>query len=176
MVSMLILAILIIFELILLFWLISNIISKFHGCVYKETDDNLASFALNKASLKKNDTLIDLGSGNGEVLLIANTMQARSIGYEISPIHYLISLGRCFCRKNTKIIFGDITKADLAHADVIFCYLMPKLLQKLAPKFKIELPKKIISIDFEIKGLEHPKVYQYNNRKVYIYSLRSRAA
>ena len=48
--------------------------------------------ALDLANIRKNDTVVDLGSGNGEVLKMAISAGAKkAVGYEINPILVLWS-------------------------------------------------------------------------------------
>lgn len=167
--------ILIIFSLIILLWQISNLISVFSGSLYIKTDPDLIKFALKKANLKQNDIFYDLGCGNGDVVNVAAKMGSYATGYEISPFYYLLSKLRTFNNSKIKIKFQNIKKVDLSKADVVYCYLLPKLLSGLKNKFLKDAPKTIISIGFEIKGLSNPAIYHYKKHTIFIYSLRSRS-
>lgn len=41
--------------------------------------------------LSTDDTLVDLGSGDGVVLRVARQYGARAVGYELGPVYYLVS-------------------------------------------------------------------------------------
>lgn len=41
--------------------------------------------------LNPNDTLVDLGSGDGVVLRVAREYGASAVGYELGPVYYLLS-------------------------------------------------------------------------------------
>lgn len=51
--------------------------------------------------LSPEDTLVDIGSGDGVVLRVAAEYGARAVGYELSPILVLVS--RFLCRRNPAI-------------------------------------------------------------------------
>lgn len=184
---MITLVILICLSLVLFLWQISNFISIFSGSVYVKSKRDVINFALKKSGLKRRDIFYDLGCGNGDVVLQAQKYGARCTGIEISPFYYLLSSFRIFVLKayhknrsssfsGMNIRFGDIKKVDLKNVDVVYCYLLPKFLKKLTPKFLRERPKTIISIGFAIDGLPKPRLYRYKNHKVFIYSLTSRSA
>jgi len=150
---------------------LSTIISLYFGSPSGETNKNLAREIFKKIGLAKNDILYDLGSGFGNTILAANQFGAKTIGYEISPLPYLVSKIRLLGVKNTKVIFADINKIDFSGADVIYCYLLPEFLSNLSLKFKKLLMKHktIISLSFSIKNLKPAQILNINNKKVYIY-------
>ena len=54
-------------------------------------------------NLSKKDTLVDIGSGDGIVLKIASSFNARAIGFEINPFLVLFSKVRLRKCKNVQI-------------------------------------------------------------------------
>lgn len=163
--------ILILMVLVLLLWQVSNFISIFFGSPHVKTRKSIINSALKLADLKKRETFYELGSGSGDVLISAAKFNVHTIGFEISPFYYLYSKLRMLRYKNIDIKFKNILDVDLSYADVIYCYLLPKLLKKLAPKFKHELKKnaRIISIGFQIDSLKLFKKIRTNNHTIYIY-------
>ncbi|MBE0685881.1 MAG: 50S ribosomal protein L11 methyltransferase [Anaerolineaceae bacterium] len=115
---------------------------------------------LDMAGVKPNDTVYDLGCGDGRVLVAAaKRYHARAVGIEIDPIRYLwcqILISLLGLRKQVQIIFGNLFNADLSEADVVVCYLMPDALSKLETKLKTELEpgKRIVSNKFSFPTLE----------------------
>ena len=113
---------------------------------------------LDLANLKPNETLCDLGCGDGRIIAYAakNYEIAKAIGYEISLLPYIFAkLKSKFVPGNKmKVIYGSLYKADLRNIDVITCFLMPEALKKLRPKFEKELKcgARIISYTFQILG------------------------
>lgn len=85
------------------------------------------------ARIKKGQTVVDLGSGDGRLLVAAAKKGAFAIGYEINPLLILVS------NIHAKIKgLGDMVKiknvsfwnADLKTADVIFVYAFIKKMPK----------------------------------------------
>lgn len=158
--------------LLILFWGLSNLISVFGGVVYVGTDSEIIRKALKLAGLKKGDKFYELGSGFGDGLMMASMeFGARAIGIEISPFHYLISKIRTLGDKNIKIILANYKKINLSHADVVYCYLLPKLMNGLLPKFsrELKLGTKVISYAFPIQVKTPFKIKVINQTKIYLY-------
>ncbi len=120
------------------------------------TSKKTARKMCNLAKVKKNDLIIDLGSGDGTALITAaKEFGAKGIGIEIDPFRYFISkflLKINLGSNKVKFIRGNLFDQNLSKADVIFVYLVPKTLEKLLPKFKKELKKgtRIISYRYKI--------------------------
>lgn len=100
------------------------------------------------AKIKKGETVVDLGSGDGRLLIAAANAGAHAIGYEINPL--LVFLTRLKARllhlrgggiatKSGKRHLGggqvivkkqNLWQADLSQADVIFVYSLKTHIQK----------------------------------------------
>jgi len=157
--------------LILLFILVSNFISSYFGAPYTKSQKEIIQKALKTAKLKSSDVLYDLGCGNGEVLLIAEKFGVKVIGFEISPFYFLWAKWRTYSHKNVEVRFRNIDRVDLSKADVIYCYLMPAALKKLAGKFIKELKNgaRLISIDFQVQNMRLTEKLKVRNHTIYIY-------
>lgn len=167
----LILIILAVVSIGLLFWQTSNLISVIFGSPYVMVDKPTIRQALKLAELKKREMLYDLGCGNGDVLIEAAKKGAKATGFEISPYCYLWAKIKTAKYRNIKIHYQNIFPADISQADVIYCYLMPKILEKLGPKFQRELKvgTRVVSIGFPIKKMEKKLEQKINSRKIFIY-------
>ena len=116
----------------------------------RETDSALAI-----ADLKPGQTIIDLGSGDGRLLLAAARRGLRGIGYEINPFMYLISLIVTFrYRRRITIHPADFWRARLPPTDAVYVFLLPRLMPDLERKLTSELvkPTPVISLAFEFPG------------------------
>ena len=115
---------------------------------------------LDIAEVGPDDTVYDLGCGDGRVLITAARFyHTHAVGIEIDPLRYLwcqFLITVLGLRKRVQIIFGDLFKKDLSEADVIVCYLMPDALTKLEKKLKTELKPgtRIVSNKFSFPTLE----------------------
>ncbi len=67
------------------------------GAVYYPTTDNSVKEMLKISHLTSKDTLIDLGSGDGRILIAAANLGAKAIGYEINP--FLVYKSRQLIKK-----------------------------------------------------------------------------
>ncbi len=137
------------------------------------TNSKTARAVCKLGSINSKDFIIDLGCGDGEVLIQAAKLGARGVGIEIDPIRYLIAKVRGDINKvPQKIKFkrGNFFNEDISSASVIIVYLVPKTLEKLVPKFKKELKKgtRIVSFVYEIKGLEVKKIDKQNKLRLYV--------
>lgn len=135
---------------------------------YVPTKKRVMHKILQEAKLKKGDNFYDLGCGDARMLIEAEKIKkVNAKGYEIAPLVYLLAIIRkLFTKSNAKIHFKNFFYENLNDADVIFCYLMPHELTKLAKKIKKECKKgtRIISNTFQIKGLEPERIIQKNEK------------
>lgn len=172
---MIVISIIILLILILIiFWQISTLISIFGGVQYVYSGNKIIYESLGIAKIKKSDIFYELGSGFGNGLIIASReFGVKSIGIEISPFHYLVSKLKTFTDKNIKIIFSDTRKVNLKNADIIFCYLFPKLLNNLSDKFlsELKLGTIIISNSFKIDKLKPYLIKEIACKQVYFYRI-----
>jgi SAM-dependent methyltransferase len=104
------------------------------GAPFVLTNNASADAMIRLAEIHKGDSIYDLGSGNGKLLLLASQKGARAIGYEINPILVLLSKIR-----GTSTYWKNFWHADIHDADVIFIYLIPWKMERLAEKLKREL-------------------------------------
>ncbi len=115
---------------------------------------------LDMAGVGPDDTVYDLGCGDGRILVAAaKRYHARAVGIEIDPIRYLwcqLLISVLGLRKQVHIIFGNLFNTNLSEADVVVCYLMPDALSKLENKLKTELKpgKRIVSNKFSFPTLD----------------------
>jgi SAM-dependent methyltransferase len=108
---------------------------------------------LDLSGLKAGDTLVDLGSGDGQLLRAAAARGIRCIGYEINPIMAFISrLVTWRYRRLVTIHVANLWDINLPPADVIYVFLMPKFMDRLGTKLQAEItrPSRVISYVFEI--------------------------
>jgi ribosomal protein L11 methylase PrmA len=104
----------------------------------------------------KDDTVFDLGSGDGRIVIAAGKLGAKAVGYEIDPL--LVRDSRAAIEKAglqelVKIAPGDLFNAPLADASVVALYLPQDFLERLKPSFMNLKPgSRIVSHQFKIPG------------------------
>ena len=117
--------------------------------------DNVTLEMLNAAGVKRGDHVIDLGSGDGRiVILAARRFEATGLGVEIDP--RLVEISKTNARNagvTDKAEFReqDLFKTDLAAATVITMYLLPDVNLQLRPSLLALKPgTRIVSHDWDM--------------------------
>ena len=117
--------------------------------------DNVTLEMLNAAGVKRSDHVIDLGSGDGRiVILAARRFEATGLGVEIDP--RLVELSKANARSGgvaDKVEFReqDLFKTDLTRATVITMYLLPEFNIQLRPSLLALKPgTRIVSHDWDM--------------------------
>jgi SAM-dependent methyltransferase len=103
-----------------------------------------------------NDTVYDLGSGDGRlVIAAAERYGARGVGVERQGD--LVVYSRALAERRgvadrVKFVEGDVLEADVRGATVVMMYLLPRLFDRLVPKLRAELPAgaRIVSHDYPL--------------------------
>ena len=127
--------------------------------------------ALDLLDLKPGQTLVDLGSGDGIMLVLAAKRGLKAEGYEINPFLFLYSWLRTRrYGRQVKIHLKSFWRADLSQADGVFVFLIThymKRLDRLLSNRQGSKPLKVVSNSFAIPGRTHSKkpgamyLYQY---------------
>jgi SAM-dependent methyltransferase len=128
-----------------------------------------AEAALDLAELKAGQTLIDLGSGDGRLLLAAAQRGASAIGYEVNPIMYLWSLVVTWrYRRQISVRLQNFWRLPLPPADVIYIFLIDRYTARLDAKLGQEVarPTKVVSYVFE---LPRQPIKSTRNTHLYLY-------
>ena len=117
--------------------------------------DNVTLEMLSMAGVKRGDHVIDLGSGDGRiVILAAKRFEATGLGVEIDPT--LVEQSKANARKAgvaDKVEFReqDLFKTDLAPATVVTLYLLQEVNLQLRPAILALKPgTRIVSHDWDM--------------------------
>lgn len=152
------------------FWQVCLIYAQVLGAPTVYANKGAILEACKLAGLKKGQTLIDLGCGDGRSLIIAaREFGAKGIGIERSPYCFLKSKFNVFLsgQSNIKILFGDIQKyeKDLKKADVIYVYLLNSVLAKIEDWLfsSIGANTKIVSLAFSFPNFRPSKTRAVEN-------------
>lgn len=111
-----------------------------------------AEKALDLLDFKPGQTLVDLGSGDGAVLLAAAKRGIKGVGYEINPLLWVLSIIRTMrYRRLVKFKLGDMWRADLQGADAVFIFGIGRYMDRFDKLLKGSgRPLKVISYAFEL--------------------------
>ena len=105
--------------------------------IWLPTRETVADKMLGLARVTPQDYLIDLGSGDGRLVIAAAKRGARALGIEYNPD--LVELSRRNAVAEgvagaTQFVKADIFESDFSQASVITMFLLPDLNLKLRPK------------------------------------------
>jgi len=124
---------------------------------YVPTPADVVERMLHLAGVGPSDYLIDIGSGDGRIVLTAVAkFGARGHGIEIDP--RLIERSRQSATKmgiadRAQFLAQDLFESDFSKATVISVYLLPKVMQLLTPKLAALRPgTRIVSHDYAMLG------------------------
>jgi SAM-dependent methyltransferase len=119
------------------------------------TPDNVTREMLKLADVKAGDFVIDLGSGDGRIVIVAaQHFGARGLGVEIVP--ELVEKSRDNARRagvgdRVEFRVQDLFATDLSPATVITMYLLPEVNLQLRPKLLALKPgTRIVSHDWDL--------------------------
>ena len=124
------------------------------GGPYVPTPQVVVDEMLRMARVNANDFVMDLGSGDGIIVLTAaKQFKARGIGIEIDP--ELVKLSNDSARREgladrASFQVQDVFKADLSRATVLTLYLLPSMMANLQSKIFSELKPgtRVVSHDY----------------------------
>lgn len=115
---------------------------------------------LEMAHIKPGETVYDLGSGDGRILITAaKKYRAKAVGIELSPElckSTTEKVARLGLSGQIKVMQANLLKVDLKPADVVTIYLLTSSNQRLRPNLERDLHKgaRVVSNDYEIRGWE----------------------
>src|SRR6476620_2691510 len=146
--------------------------------IFVPTPRAVVDAMLKAAEVTSNDTVYDLGCGDGIIVTTAaQKYGARAVGIDIDPQRVKESTERITkagVTDKVKILNQDLFTTDISEASVVTLYLLPTLNQKLIPKLNSELKPgtRIVSQSFDM-GDEYPaeKTLDVNGRAVYLWTI-----
>ncbi len=123
-------------------------IASVTGAPFVPTKHATAHAMIRLAGIKKGMTVYDLGSGDGKLLFMAAAGGAAAIGYEINPLLVLYTTIKAliFRQNHVRAYWKNFWHADIHDADVVFIYLLPWKMDRLAIKLKQECKKGAIVV------------------------------
>jgi len=125
---------------------------------YVPSPQSVVSDMLTLAGVGPGDFVIDLGSGDGRIVLTAaKVFGARGFGVEIQD--HLVRLSNEAARKEgvadrVKFLTQDLFKTDISQATVLTMYLLPNTVNMLKDKLLAELRPgtRVLSHDYPLAG------------------------
>ncbi len=143
---------------------------------YVPTPNNVVERMLDLTDVKSSDYVIDLGSGDGRIVIAAAKRGANGHGIDLDPER--IAEARENARRegvDDQIMFmeEDIFDTDFSEASVITMYLLPSVNKKLRPELinKLQPGTQVVSHSFDMGSWKADKkvVVKNNGRSHDIY-------
>ncbi len=141
--------------------------------IWVPTPDVLIEAMLDAAKLTQEDFLIDLGSGDGRIVIAAARRGSRALGIEYNPEMVKLSQRNAekeFVVDRASFVQGDIFESDFSQASVITMYLLPNLNLKLRPTLLDLKPgTRIVSHAFTMGEWEADQTIHKEGRTAYLW-------
>lgn len=141
---------------------------------YVPTPDQVVQGMLKLADVKPGETVIDLGCGDGRIVVTAAKMGAKGIGYDLNPERLREANENARVAKVTdkvQFIEKNLFDADIKSANVVTLYLLPSVNEKLKPRLLKELKPgtRIVSHSFSMGDWKPVKEQEVDGRRIYLW-------
>ncbi len=142
--------------------------------IWVPTPDDVVERMLAMAQVTPKDYVIDLGSGDGKIaIMAAHKFGARALGVEYNPDMVKLSQNRAQAAGvASKASFrqADIFATDFSQATVITMYLLPALNLKLRPQILTMSPgTRVVSHSFNMEDWEPDEVSNMDGKRAYFW-------
>jgi len=151
---------------------------------YVVSPQQIVDRMLEMADLKPGETVYDLGSGDGRILITAvQRFRAKAVGIEISDRlvdstnDKILKLG---IQNEARVIHGDFMQADLSAADVVTIYLATDVNEMLRPNLEKYLRRgaRVVSHEYIVPGwkptLVDKDLPETHGHVIYLYDMPPR--
>lgn len=149
---------------------------------YVASPSRVVDMMLDLAKVKAGDTVYDLGSGDGRILIAAAERRAQAIGIEINPKLVAAAqddIARAGLSDKARVIQGDVMDIDFSPATVVTLYMDTDSNAKLRPQLEKYLKPgaRVVSHDYAIPGWNPVQVVKTDEKKphtIYVYEIAAR--
>ncbi|MBZ5561906.1 MAG: class I SAM-dependent methyltransferase [Acidobacteriia bacterium] len=147
---------------------------------YVPTPPEVVQKMLELAKVGQDDTVYDLGSGDGRIVIMAaDKFGAHAVGVELDPDLYKQSEDRIKqmgLDKRAEILHEDFFNVNIRRATVVTLYLLTSVNERLKPMLEKQLRSgaRVVSHDFQMPGWQPEKTEEVVDKnglshKVYLY-------
>lgn len=113
--------------------------------------------------------VFDLGCGKGDFLFACEKFKPKKlVGYELSPLHALYAKVKARLKRSRVEIFcKDFYTADISQADIIYLFLVPKIVNSVWQKIKkqAKMGALVLTLADAIEGETPIKIFKLNPQK-----------
>jgi predicted RNA methylase len=172
-----ILGVMLVFSAFLMVYMVYVLIGDLLGAPFVPLEKAEVEDILKKIKPEKGKIFVDLGSGDGRVVMAAaQKFGVKAVGVEIHPL--LVWWAKLLAHKkgvsNAVFYRTSFWGFDISNADYIFCYLFPGTMEKVAKKLDREAKKgcTVIAVDFRIKMWTDKLTEKFETKKYTVYVYR----
>jgi protein-L-isoaspartate O-methyltransferase len=148
---------------------------------YVVSPQQIVDRMLELADLKPGETVFDLGSGDGRILITAvQRFRAKAVGIEISDALVQSTtdrIQRLGLQNDARVIHADFLTVDLTPADVVTMYLATDTNEMVRPNLEKYLKRgaRVVSHDYAVPGWK-PKIVDKDMKEarghiIYLYEM-----
>ena len=147
---------------------------------YAATPDSVVTAMLAMADVGPRDFVVDLGSGDGRLVIGAAARGARGLGVDIDA--KLVALAKRNAEHDgvadrARFAEQDLFATDLSDATVVTIYLLPTIMGRVADKLRAELKPgtRVVTHDVPLPGWRVDRVQQFDVPEKRDYTFNERA-
>ena len=138
------------------------------GAPFATVAQNRIDTMIKNLKLKKGQRMVDLGSGDGRIVISFARLGVEAHGYEINPVLVYLSrfkIKRAGLEKKAFIHFKDYWQEDLSKFDAVTLYGIGHMMGRLEKKLKKEFKGGMVASNyFRFPGL---KPFKIENKVVF---------
>ncbi len=157
-------------------FLIPTAYAGYIGAPWAPTRMASVKTAFDDIGISEKDTIVDLGAGDGAIVQEAAVRGAKGVGYELSPIMWIVARIRTMKQSSATIIYKNFFRAKLPHdTTLVFLFLMPKHMDRVGAYLagqSIDDSTLVLSYAFPFKKV--PTLTSYREKKcapLYLYEM-----
>ena len=147
--------------------------------IWIPTPDALVTRMLRLAQVKPQDRVVDLGSGDGKIVIAAALEGAQALGLEYNADMVALSRVRAAqagVSERARFERADIFESDFSQASVITMYLLPRLNLRLRPRILALKPgTRIVSHQFSMGQWRPDEVSRVGSATTYLWLVPANA-
>jgi SAM-dependent methyltransferase len=126
----------------------------FYGAPYVPTLQPQIVAAFELLELRPGQTVLELGSGDGKVLLAAAAAGYSAVGVELNPLLVLVSRWRTRrFRRQVRVVWGNFWKLSWPESDGVYVFLLDRYMTRLDQRMQ-HYKKPLVSVAFRVPGRE----------------------
>lgn len=156
-----------------IFWILlalsaPGLYAMIKGAPFLPTTKKRVKEMIELAKIKDGDKIYDLGCGDGRFLFAAAKKGANAIGYELSVPVYIWAKVKSFFYPKVQVKYRDFWTQKFDNADVIFCFLLVKTMEKFEEKIwpTLKPGTKVISNSFRLPNIK--PTHDENGIRMYV--------